>query len=107
MTGIFILSLDTEIAWGTYGARDIARQRANFDNYRDLVRRLIDLLDDTAIPATWAVVGHLFVAPGDQPPPLIAPHYSWAAAPDSARAPDPAHPDWYHAPDVIAMIRAA
>jgi peptidoglycan/xylan/chitin deacetylase (PgdA/CDA1 family) len=92
MSGLFVLSLDTEIAWGTYGAAASARQQPAFDNYRPLLRRLVELLDQYAIPATWAVVGHLFLNPG-----------SADALP--MRSPD--HPDWYHAPDVIEMIRGA
>jgi len=91
MAGLFILSLDTEIAWGTYGAA-IARQRHAFDNYRTLLRRLIDLLDQYALPATWAVVGHLFLEPGSA---------------DSVSLRSPEHPGWYHAPDAIEMIRGA
>jgi peptidoglycan/xylan/chitin deacetylase (PgdA/CDA1 family) len=91
MSGLFILSLDTEIAWGTYGETAIARQMRAFDDYRPLVRRLLDLLDEYAIPATWAVVGHLFLKPGDEGAVTL-------------RCPD--HPEWYHAPDVIDMIRS-
>lgn len=92
MSGLFILSLDTEIAWGTYGAAAIARQQHAFDNYRSLVRRLVDVLDQYAIPATWAVVGHLFLNPGNA---------------DAVAVRAPEHPDWYHAPDAIEMIRSA
>jgi len=45
MSGVFILSLDTEIAWGTYGARDVAARAGCFDGYRALIRRLLDVLD--------------------------------------------------------------
>jgi peptidoglycan/xylan/chitin deacetylase (PgdA/CDA1 family) len=92
MSGLFILSLDTEIAWGTYGEAAIARQRHAFDHYRSLVRRLLDMLDQYAIPATWAVVGHLFLKQGDE-------HAITLRRPD--------YPEWYHAPDVIEMIRSA
>jgi peptidoglycan/xylan/chitin deacetylase (PgdA/CDA1 family) len=91
MAGLFILSLDTEIAWGTYGAA-IARHAHAFDNYRLLMRRLLDMLDSYQIPATFAVVGHLFLERDD---PRAVP----------LRCPD--HPDWYHAPDVIKAIRSA
>lgn len=89
MTGTFILSLDTEIAWGT-DAPDLPRYAHCFDNYRPIVRRLIDLLDAYEIPATWAVVGHLLLPEGDS---------------RAKKSVNP--PGWYHAPDVIAWIRAA
>jgi peptidoglycan/xylan/chitin deacetylase (PgdA/CDA1 family) len=93
MSGLFILSLDTEIAWGTYGAAAIARQRRAFDNYRPLLRRLLDLLDTYQIPATFAVVGHLFLKPEDRR----------ARIGTNLPKDDP----WYFAPDVIEAIRAA
>jgi peptidoglycan/xylan/chitin deacetylase (PgdA/CDA1 family) len=90
MSGLFILSLDTEIAWGTVGAAALKRSAGCFDNYRLLLRWLVALLDTYAIPATWAVVGHLFLKPGD---PRAIPHK------------DPT--DWYYGADVIEAIRGA
>lgn len=90
MTGLFILSLDTEIAWGT-AAADLPRYARCFDDYRSILRRLIALLDAYDIPATWAVVAHLFLQPGDE----------------RARLPGERPPAWYHGPDVIEAIRAA
>jgi len=89
MTGTFILSLDTEIAWGT-DAPDLPRYTHCFDNYRPIVRRLIDLLDAYEIPATWAVVGHLLLPEGDS---------------RAKKSLNP--PGWYHAPDVIEWIWGA
>ncbi|MBZ0279424.1 MAG: polysaccharide deacetylase family protein [Anaerolineae bacterium] len=93
MTGTFILSLDTEIAWGT-DTWKLPRYAHCFDNYRPIVRRLIDLLDAYEIPATWAVVGHLFLKPESRRSLIVA-------------SPDVSQVNWYHAPDVIAWIRAA
>ncbi|MBC7815161.1 MAG: polysaccharide deacetylase family protein [Burkholderiales bacterium] len=106
MSGIFILSLDTEIAWGTYSPAALKARSHAFDTYRETLPRLVKLLDDYDIPATWAVVSHLFLEPG-QNTDVLRPHYSWWPAPDDIRAPNPAHPDWYHAPDMIRVIRAA
>lgn len=102
MTATFILSLDTEIAWGTYSPRALARQRACFDGYRAVFARLIDLLDNHDIAATFAVVGALWddACPDDIP----RPHSDWAADPCT----DPTAPHhWYHGRDIIDMIRAA
>lgn len=109
MVGIFILSLDTEIAWGTYGEKSLKRSAHCFENYRPLVRRLIDLLDRYEIPATWAVVGHLFLARCDGHPDLLQPHYAWADKSDSARDPKSmlTRAPWYYGSDVIDMIRCA
>ena len=109
MPGLFILSLDTEIAWGTYGDRALARLQADFDAVRAVTDRLLALLDRYTIPATWAVVGHLFLDRCDGHPDLRQPHYAWADGPDSRRDPcsDVDHAPWYYAPDLIAAIRGA
>jgi hypothetical protein len=109
MTGIFILSLDTEIAWGTYAKSALELQRWSFDNNRLLVRRLVEILDKYKIPATWAVVGHLFLNHCEGHPDVLQPHYAWAEAPDAQRDPcsDIQHNDWYYGPDIIKMIRDA
>src|SRR5689334_21359673 len=107
MPGLFILSLDTEIAWGTYDPKALARHKTSFDNNRILIRRLLDLLDQYSIPATFAVVGHLFLERCDGHPDVLQPHYAWALEPDSARDPrsDLDHAPWYYGPDIIAAIR--
>jgi peptidoglycan/xylan/chitin deacetylase (PgdA/CDA1 family) len=94
MAGLFILSLDTEIAWGTEGKRALAHHAPSFDNYRLLFRRLIETLDRYEIPATFAVVGHLFLKPGDRRSIV------------SGEGGD-TRLDWYHAPDIIQAIQSA
>jgi hypothetical protein len=59
--GTFIFSLDTELAWGYY---DFDEQRARLfspdgSRERRSIRRLLDLMDEFGIRATWAVVGHM------------------------------------------------
>jgi peptidoglycan/xylan/chitin deacetylase (PgdA/CDA1 family) len=74
--GVFIFSLDTEIAWGTHGNR---RYAFEYDHVREVIHRLLALCEQYEISITWAIVGQLMVA-GDHP--------------------------WWHAPDVVAAIRA-
>ncbi len=61
MSGKFVLSLDTELAWGTRHRRGVEVYKRHFDNYRNLVARLVGLLEEYQIKATWAFVGHLFL----------------------------------------------
>lgn len=89
MNGTFILSLDTEIAWGT-DASDLPRYAHCFDNYRAILRRLVNLLDSYSIPATWAIVGHLLLPESD-------PRKRASAQP----------PHWYHAPYALDWIQGA
>lgn len=109
MSGIFVLSLDTEIAWGTIGVRDLARSAAAFDGYRGMITRLLRILDDRDIAATWAVVGHLFLSQCDGHPDLPLPTYAWADRPEADRDPRShrAQAPWYYGDDVVAMIRGA
>jgi len=88
MAGLFILSLDTEIAWGTDAAH-LPRYAACFEAFPDILRRLIALLDTYHVPATWAVVAHLLLTP------------------DDPRALGRKPPDWYHAPYLLDRIQAA
>lgn len=55
---IFIVSLDTELAWGTRGDSNYFN---DYENSRKAIVRLLDLLEKYSIKATWAVVGHLFL----------------------------------------------
>lgn len=94
----FILSLDTEIAWGTYG--DLNARAAAFDQFPALLGRLVNLLDIYEVPATWAVVGALVDGVGDVP----EPHYSFAPTPDTARR--AGHPAaWFQMPGLLDVIQ--
>jgi peptidoglycan/xylan/chitin deacetylase (PgdA/CDA1 family) len=88
MAGLFILSLDTEIAWGT-NAASLPRYAHCFDTYPDIIRRLIALLDSYEIPATWAVVGQLLLSADDD------------------RASQRKPPHWYHAPYLLDALQGA
>jgi len=93
MTGTFILSLDTEIAWGT-DMRDMGKYAHCFESYRVILRRLIELLDQYNIPTTWAVVGQLMLKPTDKRSLIMA-------------SPGLDMIEWFHAPYVVEWIRGA
>jgi hypothetical protein len=54
--GIFMFTLDTEIAWGMKGDKNWQKE---FENTRQVVDGLLKLLDKYQISATWAFVGEL------------------------------------------------
>jgi peptidoglycan/xylan/chitin deacetylase (PgdA/CDA1 family) len=64
MTGYFLLSIDTELAWGFFDRFEPGRFSA--DRERDTVSRLLDILDEYHITATWAVVGAMFAAKSEE-----------------------------------------
>ncbi len=59
--GYFVFSLDTELAWGDLWAQTGTRGATrNGTAEREAIRRLLDLMDEYGIRATWAFTGHLF-----------------------------------------------
>lgn len=56
--GDVVVSLDAELAWGYH---DLADAPPRIERARDGWRAAFDLLDRYHVPATWAVVGHLFL----------------------------------------------
>jgi len=57
--GVFTISLDTELAWGTFDKGNVERYEEAYRNTPEVIDRLCDLFDEYEIPATWAVVSHL------------------------------------------------
>lgn len=58
-TGVFTISLDTELAWGTFDKGNVERYEEAYRNTPEVIDRLCDLFDEYEIPATWAIVSHL------------------------------------------------
>ena len=54
-----VISLDAELAWGFHDLED--PPTARIDGARGAWNRLVDLFERGNVPATWAVVGHLFL----------------------------------------------
>lgn len=59
--GAVVVSLDTELEWGFHGFDIDHHLSDDGARERKLVRRLLGLFDRTDTPATWAIVGHLFL----------------------------------------------
>lgn len=58
--GYFLFSLDTELAWGYFDRFQETMFSKNGKQERKAVQKILDILDEFDITATWAVVGHLF-----------------------------------------------
>lgn len=100
--GIFCISFDTELLWG--------RHDLSFDNFisrshkeRDIITKVLKLLVKYKAPATWAIVGHLFLDKCDgKHLELIKPRQSWFKSdPETNLEKDPL---WY-GKDIVALIR--
>jgi hypothetical protein len=59
-TGILLVSLDFELAWGIHDTLSIADYRGNLLGERRVVPALLGLFDEYGVHATWATVGLLF-----------------------------------------------
>lgn len=81
--GVFVLSLDFELLWGTMdlSGPDGFRSRCEIER-RDVLDRLLQLFVRFDIRATWLVVGHLFLdrcAAGmdGKHPEIVRPRHAW------------------------------
>ncbi|UWG47971.1 Peptidoglycan/xylan/chitin deacetylase, PgdA/CDA1 family [Halanaeroarchaeum sp. HSR-CO] len=74
--GSVVISVDAELGWGFHDFAEPPMER--IEAARDGWRSLVDLFDRFSVPATWAVVGHLF----------------WDDC-DGVHPDHPASPDWF------------
>ena len=77
--GVFTLSLDFELLWGTVDLFGPEGFRRACQVERDIViDRLLDLLVEFDVPATWFTVGHLMLGDCDgKHPEIVRPSHSW------------------------------
>jgi peptidoglycan/xylan/chitin deacetylase (PgdA/CDA1 family) len=111
----FALTFDAELIWGSFDHTTPDRFERQYPDVRGTIRSIIRLLDAYEVPATWAVVGHLFLdacerdPSGLAHPALTRPRQSWRegdwydADPCTDRRRDPL---WYGT-DVLDAIQAA
>lgn len=95
--GDVVISIDAELAWG-YHDLDETPERVGMA--RDGWQAALDRLDDHGVPATWAIVGHLFLDRCDgrhADHPLDAAWFSCTAG-------DGPDDDW-RAPDLVETVR--
>ena len=102
--GLFIFSLDTELACG-YFDKDEKRTKifsTNGVRERQAVKRLLDLFEKYHITATWAITGHLFYQSCEECP--ICPMMEWKGRYSSfEEVYQTNNPLWYGS-DLIEMI---
>lgn len=111
MAGIFLLTLDTEALWGV--PERCADRKTSLEigrKFRSALSGILNVLDEYDIPATFAIVGHLYLkccsSDNSKHPEMVHPHHSWfedwyANDPCTDEALDPG---WY-APEIIDWIR--
>lgn len=119
--GVFILSLDFELAWGTFDLWDgpnSAEAKFTYERCRQTRKNVLDeflaLFKTYDISATWGIVGHLFLdgceaVAGVKHHDIPRPDHEWFS--DDWYAYDPAdhidnHPAWYGR-DLVEKIKRA
>lgn len=110
MRGTFVLSLDTELAWGSFDKKLSPRlvRAARWEN-REGIPRLLDVLCRHRISATWAFVGHVTLERCSGHPELDPVNYHWYSGDWFQH--DPAseelqHPEWYGRSCLLKVLHA-
>lgn len=81
--GVFTLSLDFELIWGTHDLYGPERFRADCElERREIIERLLALFAELQISATWCAVGHLFLdrcqaEHGHKHPEIVRSEHGW------------------------------
>ena len=111
--GACVLSIDVELAWGTFDHGGYAKYHKSFDRVRPIVTALLERFREHQVRATWAVVGHLFLEScrkqnGVAHPELVRAQHDWF--PEDWLSRDPGSnleeaPHWYGR-DLIEQIAA-
>lgn len=99
--GIFTLSFDTELAWGSFDRGGLERYADDYRRTPAVVDRLCSLLDRHEIPATWALVGHLLEDCGGEHETVTATQREWLSDAPCTTGVDRSL--WY-APDLLERI---
>lgn len=115
MTGVFTLTFDTELIWGSFDHSSPGDFERHYPDERATIDGMLRLLERYEVSATWALVGHLFLdacerdASGRAHGDMVHPRQSrmrtdwFHADPATDRARDPL---WYGV-DVLDAIQDA
>jgi len=111
MSGIFVVSIDVEFAWGLINLPIKAGDYALIKEERRAIERILGLFENYNIRATWAVVGHLFrerieIENGRAVPELPRPVMRGEECDWFAHLVEGPREAWC-APDVVERIRSA
>lgn len=112
--GIFTISIDTELAWGTFDHGGHIRYEEAYKKYRLIIGRLVELFKKYEISATWAVVGHLFLKSCKKEnsklhPDIIRPKHNWFSGDWFRYDPgtDISKDNFWYGTDIVEMIKNA
>lgn len=109
--GTFLLSIDTELAWGGIHDGSFRRRQQMFERTRRTIAGLIQIMERYEIRATWAIVGHLFLesckpSNGVKHPEIVRPSYPWRSGDWFEDDPcgDVGTDQYWYGPDIVESI---
>ncbi|MFA4889938.1 MAG: polysaccharide deacetylase family protein [Candidatus Omnitrophota bacterium] len=112
--GTFIISIDTELAWGTFDHGGHKKYKEAYEKYRFIISQVLKLFEKYDIPATWAIVGHLFLdschrEDGVIHPDIVRPRHQWFGADWFSLDPvtDISSDQIWYGSDIVKMIKEA
>jgi peptidoglycan/xylan/chitin deacetylase (PgdA/CDA1 family) len=97
--GTVVLSLDAELAWGYHDIDPLPTGK--FADARESWEWLVDAFEEYSIPATWAIVGHLFLRECDGTHAHPAASDGWFRRDPGGTTDD--HPLWF-GPDLVRSV---
>ena len=110
--GVFLLSIDTELAWGSVCNGSFRSRLGHYQKTRGVIRRLLELQERYQIRATWAKVGHLFLGQcwaedGVKHPEITRPAYQWFAGDwfDADPGSDVDTDPFWYGPDIVKQVQ--
>ncbi|MGE0132768.1 MAG: polysaccharide deacetylase [Blastocatellales bacterium] len=112
--GVFIISLDFELIWGTLDLFGPEKFRKACELERDVViNRLLDLFVEFDVSATWLILGHLFLdscraTNGRKHPEIVRPNHSWRSGDwfDSDPCGDAGTANIFYGRDLVDKIKS-
>ncbi|EMA71067.1 DUF2334 domain-containing protein [Halorubrum distributum] len=103
--GRFVISLDTELSWGSFDTAGVEYHKQAYRNTREVVDGLCSLFDAYEVPVTWALVMHLF-DDCDGNHELNSPQFDWVDWNTAMPCVTDTDQELWYAPEVLERIRS-
>lgn len=104
--GQFVISLDTELAWGSFDTGGVSRHETEYRNTRSVINDLCTLFDEYDAPVTWAVVMHLLEDCTTHEE-LVPPKYEWVNWLEAIPCRAGVDEELWYAPDIVDRIQSS
>ena len=112
--GIFSISIDTELAWGTFDHGGHIKYSEAYKRCRFIISEILKLFERYRVSATWAIVGHLFLDScakenGRLHPDIIRPKHKWFQGDWFSCDPgtDISRDNFWYGSDIVETIKKA